>query len=245
MEAAMRRVARIVLVLGCLSHLGPAQDAKTRAEQIQQQRAATFKFPIKPDTDKVEQAIAWANEHRLLTLFSAGWKGFTPTIGGMINGSGVAGGIQFLRPELWGGNLIVRSSARLSTSQYQLYDLEVGLPRLLDEHAYLDFYARHRNYPQDAYYGTGPNSRVTGRSNYRLEDTSYDISTGLRPVRRLRLGIAGGLLQMNVGPGKNTRFISTDRVYDARQTPGGDAQSDFFRGGVLAHVDLRDSAYGP
>src|SRR5215203_5200723 len=101
MEAAMTRVAGFVLVLGCLSHVAPAQEAKTRAQQIQQQRAAIFKLPVEPDTDKVEQAIAWANERRLLTVFSAGWKGFTPTIGGMINGSGVAGGIQFLRPELW------------------------------------------------------------------------------------------------------------------------------------------------
>jgi outer membrane protein assembly factor BamA len=245
MEAQLTRPFRVCVSLLCFTCIASAQQPRTRAEEIQRQRDATFKAPLEPDTDKIEQALAWANEHRLLTLFSSGWNGLTPTIGGMINGSGMAGGIQFLRADLWGGDFVVRSSARLSTREYQLYDFEVGLPRLLNDRAYVDFYARRRNYAQVAYYGPGPTSSLNGRSNYRLEDTSFDISAGLRPFPRLRLGVVGGLLQVNVGPGTDRRYVSTERIYTSRQTPGIASQSDFLRSGVLAHLDLRDSPYGP
>jgi outer membrane protein assembly factor BamA len=239
------RTAFVFFFILCFTSPTSAQEPRTRAEQIQQQRDATFKAPLEPDTDKVEQALAWANQHRLLTLFSSGWHGLTPTIGGMINGSGLAAGIQFLRADLWGGDFVIRSSARFSTREYQLYDFEVGLPRLLNDHAYVDFYARHRNYAQVPYYGPGPTSRLDGRSNYRLEDTSFDVSAGVRPFPRLRLGVVGGALQVNVGPGTDPQFASTERIYSGRQAPGITAQSSFFRSGVLAHLDLRDSPYGP
>jgi outer membrane protein assembly factor BamA len=234
----------VFLSILCFTSAVSAQQPRTRTEEIQQQRDAVFKAPTEPDTDKVEEALAWANEHGLVSLFSVGFNGLTPTIGGLNNGSGLAGGIQFLRPDLRGGRFVFRSSARVSSNLFQLYDLEIGLPRLMKDRAYADFYVRHRNYPQVAYYGPGPDSRKEGRSSYRLEDTSYDLSIGLRS-RQLRLGVAGGYLQMNTGPGTDSRFISSEKVYGPQQAPGIDNQTDFLRGGIVAHLDLRDSPYGP
>jgi outer membrane protein assembly factor BamA len=50
---------------------------------------------------------------------------------------------------------------------------------------------------------------------------------------------------MNVGPGTDDRYASAETVYGPARTPGIDRQSHYLRGGVLAHVDLRDSPYGP
>jgi outer membrane protein assembly factor BamA len=236
---------RLMLLGLCCGCALQGQEPGTRAEQIQRQRAEIYKSPLEPDTDKVEEAIKWANDHKLLTLFSSGWKGVTPTLGGMINGSGFSSGIQYLRRDNWGGEFVIRSSARVSMRKYQLFDMELGLPRLLNDHAYVDFYARHRNYPQVAYYGPGPNSRRSGRSNYRLEDTSYDVSAGVNLFSHLRLGVTAGYLATNVGPGTDKRFVSTERIYGPVRTPGIDEQASFLRGGLLAHLDLRDSPYGP
>jgi hypothetical protein len=123
-----------------------AQTPSTRAGQIQQQRAELAKIPVAPDTDRVEQTIKWVEQNGALRLFSRGWKGLTPAIGGMINGSGFAGGLQFLQADFRDGAYVLRSSARVSTKEYQFYDLEMGLPRLANDHVFLDFYARHRNY---------------------------------------------------------------------------------------------------
>jgi outer membrane protein assembly factor BamA len=236
----MLRITALFLLIPAVAAM-----AQTRAAEIEKQRDATAKIPISPDRDKIEDVVSWANDHKLLTLFSVGYKGFSPILGGLVNGSGIAGGVQFLRRDFLNGKLILRSSARLTTRLYQLYDFEVGMPGIANDRVYLDFYARHRNYAQMPYYGPGAKSLRSGRSNYRLEDTSYDVSTGVRPFKQLRLGVTAGLLQMNVGPGASNEFVSTEKIYDARQAPGLDVQSDFARGGVLAHLDLRDSPYGP
>jgi hypothetical protein len=233
------------LLLGVLALTAYAQNVETRADEIRRQREAFHRSPVVKDTDPVEEGLKWAQQHGLMTIFSRGWKGVTPTFGGMINGSGFGTGLQFLRPDLRDGKLVVRTSARVSTRQFLLFDGEIGLPELLDNHVYFDVYARYRNYPQIAYYGPGARSNRNGRSNYRLEDNSFDVSTGVKPHPRLRLGIVGGLLRVNVGPGTDERFISAERIYSPRQAPGIEIQSDYVRGGVLAHIDLRDSPYGP
>lgn len=221
-----------------------AQDPATRAEQIQRQRGETFRSPIDDDTDMVEKAIMWANEHRLLEIFNRGFHGLVPTVGGTIAGGGFALGPQFLRTDLLGGRMIFRTSARFSTKFYQLYDLDVGLPRLLHGNVYADFYVRHRNYSQVPYYGPGPGSHKEGRTNYRLEDTQYDFSIGVRPLRWLRIGAVGGYYQPNVGPGTQDGIASTETVYSPAQAPGIDHQKDYLHGGFLTEVDYRDSIDG-
>ncbi len=218
---------------------------QTRAEQIQQQRLETLRTPVEPDNDIVERAVYWAYRNNLTQIFSTGWNGITPVFGGMINNSGLAFGAQYLRAGLLNGNLNVRTSARLSTNGFQLFDFETGLPRLADGKAYLDVYLRRRNYGQVDYYGPGPNSREEGRSYYRLEDFQADLSTGLRPTRWLRVGVAGGYYRPNVGPSSGPSLTSTERLYSPRLAPGIDRQTDYLRGGGLVQVDYRDNPYGP
>lgn len=217
----------------------------SRAEQIQQQREETYRSPYTPDEDPLERAIIWARDRKLLDVFSGSFFNVSPTIGGMVNGSGISLGAQFLRQDLFGGQLKLRSSARFSVLGAQLYDFEVGAPRLANDRGYLDLYIRHRNYPRLRYYGPGPRSRRTGGTNYRLEDTQYDLSIGVKPVNWMRVGVTGGYLQVNVGPGTDSGYPSTERVYSPQQTPGIDRQTDFLRGGGVVQIDYRDNPYGP
>lgn len=238
-----RQLSSVLILLAGAAHLW-SQEADTRAAQIEQQRSATSKSPLDPDTDRAEQTIAWLQKHQVMDVFTKGWNGFKPTLGGLVSGSGVGGGVQWQRRDLLDGNLVLRSSARISTSAYQLYDVELGMPSLAGDHAFLDMYVRHRNYPQLSYYGPGPRSRHSGRTDYRLEDTSYDLTGGIKPVSWLRLGGTAGFLQSNVGAGTDDRYASTERVYTPLQTPGIDRQTDFLRFGALAQVDLRDNPNG-
>ncbi|MGH9660779.1 MAG: BamA/TamA family outer membrane protein, partial [Bryobacteraceae bacterium] len=165
--------------------------------------------------------------------------------GGLASGSGFAVGPEYLRRDLAGGKVVFRSSARVSFKAYQKYDVELELPSLAGGRFFADFLATHRNYPRVNYYGPGPDSAKTGRSNFRLEDTTYDFRTGVQPLRRLKLGVTGGYAQINVGPGRDQRFISSEKIYTPQQAPGIDRQSDFLRGGVFAQFDWRDNPGGP
>ena len=234
-----------VLLLSMTCATLPAQQPQSRAEAIQEQRAATFRSPYKSDTDPVERAIEWAYDTGTYDILRYGWHGFHPTTGGLINRSGAAFGLQYLRRDMGPLRATLRSSGRISWRGYQLYDFEIGMPKLADDHAYADVYLRYRNYPGVNYYGPGPNSRKTGGTAYRLEDATFDFSMGVKPARILRMGIVGGYLRTNVGPDDDLRFVSTHLVYSPLVTPGIDRQSNFLRGGGLVQIDWRDNPAGP
>lgn len=118
-------------------------------------------------------------------------------------------------------------------------------PHFANDFLFFDFRSVRHNYPGLKYYGPGPDSKRCSRTDYRLEDTGVDGSFGLNPVRPLKLGVSGGYLFVNVGPGTDKRFASADQVFSPAQAPGIDVQTNFARYGVFAQIDYRDNPGGP
>lgn len=249
MRAPARLGLAVLLVLSGSRHAWTQQttsqpDAaanyETRAEQIQaaRKRKATA---LKPEvTSGTERFFVAFKEKRILERISYGIGGLRARIGGLVTGSGFAAGPEYFRDDLLDGRVVFRATTQFSTRLYQLYDVELTLPRLANGRAFASLQATHRNYPQMNYYGPGPDSEKTGRSNYRLEDTRSGVTAGVRPFRFTRFGVTGHALQVNVGPGTDPRFISTDGQFSGLQTPGINQQSDFLQGGLFAEFDYRD-----
>jgi outer membrane protein assembly factor BamA len=215
----------------------------TRADEIEsEQRAKAQK--LSPDlAGKAEHRFAQAQ--KLVERLFGVTGGFRPLIGNMVTGSGFAAGVEYYRPDLDDGNILFRTSARASIWKYERLDGEVSAPHLLSDHAFVDFLGVYRNYPSLNYYGPGPNSAKTGRSDFRLESSSFDFSAGVKPGRYLRMGITGGYLRVNVGPGTADEFASTEQIYTEAQAPGILHQSDFLRGGPFIQFDYRDHPLDP
>jgi hypothetical protein len=238
----MKRVFRVGLCLFAASYVAAAQqpEADTRAAQIEaerQKKAAALKPEV---VTPGEHRLLMVREKRILEKITYGVGGLRARIGALVTGSGFAVGPEYFRDDLANGNVVFRATTQFSTQRFQLYDVALAFPRLMNEHAFLDLHATHRNFPQMQYYGPGPDSQRTGRSNYRLEDTNYSFNLGVRPVRPFRLGVTGGFTEVNVGPGTRRQWISTERIYSPAQAPGIDHQTDFLQGGVFAQFDYRD-----
>lgn len=223
----------------------PAEQPNSRAEEIEAARRRKAQA-LKPEvTTGTESAMVQFKERRILEKFTYGVGGLRARIGALVTGSGFAVGPEYFRDDLRDGNIRFRATTQFSTRQYQLYDIELAFPKLFDNRGYFDLHATHRNYPQMQYYGPGPDSNRNGRSNYRLEDTNFSLNAGVKPVRHLRLGITGGFTEVNIGPGTDRRFISTERIYGPAAAPGIDRQTDFLQGGFFAQYDYRDVPGGP
>src|SRR5262249_40267389 len=95
------------------------------------------------------------------------------------------------------------------------------------------------------YYGAGPFSLKSGRSDYRLEDANVEVRPGFTLFRHVRAGAVGGYERVNVGPGHATQYISTERKYGPDTTPGIDNQTQFWRGGGFLEYDWRDRNWAP
>ena len=223
----------------------PSGSFATRTQVIEAERQRKA-AEIQPErVGRTEAALNFVKEHKLLERVTAGVAGVRVRLGGLITGSGLAAGPEYLRRDLLNGNMTFRAAAIASLRKYQLIDTELSFPKLAGDHYYLDLYAVHRNYPNINYYGPGPSSKKSGRSDYRLEDTAFDFTTGVKPVGPMKLGVTGGYLLVNTGHGTDPALISSERTFFPSTTPGIDRQSNFLRGGVFAQLDWRDNPGGP
>ena len=219
-------------------------EAQTREQELEERRRRDGGVHGDDESSKVERALDWADDHKVLDRLTRGIAGFRVVFGNLIPSSGFGLGPEYYRGDLRDGAIQFRTSVRASTRKSILAEAELAFPRLANQKAYVDLYTRWRNNASVPYYGPGPESRKTGRTAFRLEDAAYEVNAGLTPFRRARLGVMAGYLQTNVGPGDDSRYASTETVYSSANVPGLDKQSNFLRGGVLVGYDWRDNPGG-
>src|SRR5262245_28805744 len=241
----MRRIRTTIFAL--LLFVAPwdllAQD--TRAERLQEQRMKKSQNLQPPERSSLERFFYEFKERRILERYQAGFKGFHPLIGGLSTGSGWALGTQFRKAEILDGLIDFSVSGQASFAAYQKYEMNVEAPRLANEHLSLSFNFRQRNYPQEDFFGIGSGSEQENRTSFRLEDTQYTASLGVRPVKNLMLGARGGILNTNTASGTDRRFPSIEQVFTAATTPALETQPDYRFGGAFAQYDKRDAPFNP
>lgn len=253
-RVSMRHLATI----GCLSSVLLAQvygqavpsqetisgDSTSRAAEITRERQQKERT-IGPETNsKWEDSVIYIREAKLLERLTAGVAGFRLKLGGLATNGGFALGPEYLRTDIKDGRITFRAAAQASLKRFQKYDVEVAVPQLAGKWLSWNLYSVHHNYPQLQYYGSGPDSKKTGRSDFRLEDTGIDTTLGLHPMRNFTIAAQVGYLQNNIGPGTSKQFISADEQYTEANTPGITRQADFVRYGAFVQYDTRDRPGG-
>lgn len=232
----------MVLCLGAWGFVHGQTESRTSLIESARTEKAANQTPEKPPKletriESVENSVPY----RLLTAEDGLGVGF----GNVVPGSGFAAGPQYTRKGLWNGRLDVKLQARASKNESYLGRMDLSLPHLLGDRVSLDFSVAHRDISEMSYYGPGPDSRKTGRSDYRLEDTNVELRPEVRLYKGLRAGLIGSYLANNVGPGHSSRYISSDRQFGPNAAPGIDRQTNFWRGGGVLEYDWRDRASDP
>ncbi len=220
-------------------------EPETREAVIQAERDSKAESLTPDKPNKGEALLSRVKDDKILERLTSGFGGFRVKFGGLAPGAGMALGPEYFRDDLADGGLQVRAAAQMSFHGAQKLDFELVAPRLAGEKLEWSFQTVHHNYPSLDYYGPGPDSEKTGRSEYRLEDTAIDTTLVLKPVRNLKLGGSVGYLFVNTGPGGRDGIISADRQYSPAMTQGIDAQANALRYGAFAQIDYRDNPGGP
>lgn len=236
-------LATLALFVVCVDLRAQAPPA-TREQEISHERDKK-EATLEPETvTKTENFLRNFRDQKYLERFSAGFNGFRVKLGNMVTGGGFAIGPEYYREDLLNGSLTARASAQISTRAYQKYETELIAPKLANSKLQLSLLGSHRNYGGINYYGNGPDSSKSGRSNYRLEDTAVDGILAAKPWRGVKFGTSLGYLLVNVGPGTDDRFVSSDQIYPPSVAPGIDTQTNFLRYGFFAQYDYRDDPNG-
>ncbi|HWQ55130.1 MAG TPA: BamA/TamA family outer membrane protein [Bryobacteraceae bacterium] len=170
--------------------------------------------------------------------------GFAPILGGLPPSSGIAGGVEYRHPSLARGAASLNVRAIGSVNLYEHLDVRLGLPPLESRHLFAELRLRYRNYPEEGFWGLGPDSRKDDRTSFRKEDVDYSGAFGVHPVPWLRAGAIVGFLNVNTGPGKDTPEPSTEELFLPGDVPALDRQPHFRHTGGFAEVDYRKGPAG-
>jgi hypothetical protein len=234
---------RIVVFVAALAPAMLGQSSRTEVIEKERDKKSA---ELKPEESSgTERALVQVQERRLIERFTYGIHGVRIRLGGLPTGQGFALGPEYFRPDLADGKVAVRAGVSGSIGRAVVMDAAVQFPRLAGGRMFASLGSSYSNLPRLDYYGPGPDSEKTGRSQYRLEVTRAVGEAGFRVMRHLSIGAKGGYLATNTGPGNNDRFIATDQQFSPVTTPGLDRQTNFLTGGAFVHIDYRDNALGP
>jgi outer membrane protein assembly factor BamA len=189
--------------------------------------------------------------------------GITPTIGTVTGGSGPALGARWDGHRMFGSPLDISLSGQVSTRRYQSYGLQLGRlekqdstyrleqigKRLFTEFNetggkepgavyYLDL--NYDRFPQEEFYGIGPDSLVSNRSDYRYHSTTVEGVTGVQLNRWLGWSARAGLVQVAIGPGSDTRYPDTQELFAPSAAPGLTDRLNYVRLATGLLADYRD-----
>jgi len=235
----------LLLSLSWSLQASPQSTTETRIEQIETARDEK-EANLKPEAEpKLERNITSVEHGLPYKLLTSEFHGFGLRLGGIGPSAGIAVGPQYTRRDLLGGKLSFKAGASASIRRSYATGVSATYGGLLGGRAYLTFDAAHRNLSEVPYYGAGPDSEKSGRSDYRLEDTTLDFRPNVKLARHLLLGGDAAYIKVNIGPGHSTRYISTERQYAPETTPGINDTTKFWRGGGLLEYDWRDRDWSP
>lgn len=233
----------LAIYLGaCASLFAQAQSRADLIEAARSEKEANLTPESPPKGEVRVEAVENSVPYRLL---QGQLNGFGVGFGNIVPGAGFAAGPDYTNSTLWGGRLAASVQARFAVNQSYLGTVELSLPHLFNDRAFVEFTTTHRNVSEMPYYGAGPDSRKTGRSDYRLGDTNVELRPGVRIYKGLSASLIGSYLAVNVGPGHSTNYISSDEQFAPSVAPGIDRQTNFWRGGAAVQYDWRDSVSDP
>jgi hypothetical protein len=223
---------------------GPAPEGQSQADIWRQQRLAKLPKVVPYRQTGLERGLLWV-ETTGMKLLTYSVFGFRPKIGGLPTGGGFALGTQYRLAKSTGPRPDLDGSAVWSMRGYQRYEARFGKVEREDRGALLYADVRHRNYPQEDFFGLGPQSRVSNRTDFRLKDTTYDGVLGYRVAPWLSTSFRFGYLDVRIGRGTDSRFPDTQQRFTDATAPGLAVQPNFFHLNYTLSLDGRDVPGNP
>ena len=249
----MTGLSRVVV---CLFTLVPVlfsqQSARSRAEEIEEQRGKKAAHLTPEVVSNAERNVLEFREKRILEKLTYGIGGLRARFGALVTDP-ASPSVLNISGMTWPAGTC--ASARLHSSPRSCISCTTSNSRFPSSRATTRFSScmqRIEIFLRWTTMARDPNQRRPAEQIIRLEDTDFSFASGVRPNRQLRMGATGGFTEINVGPGTNDRFASTDQTYapsadgSRRDVAVGiDRQTDFLSGGVFAQYDYRDIPGGP
>jgi hypothetical protein len=251
-RARAHTVLAVTMLLGLFhgSALAQSQPANTQ-ESSQSTGAASEAKGFFPEPGFIEHALKWVPLRVRLAPEEGGTpkNGFYPELSNMPTGSGWISAGPGYRRSLFGGRALLDGSAALSWRSYKMAQARFELPRLAEGRVTAGSQVRWQDLTQVTFFGEGPVTPESDRSEYRIKSTNVVGYVAVRP--RVWLSVGGKLGWLNRpsilppagsferGNPDTAEAFPDDVVYTLQEQPS------FMHGDVSIAVDTRDHRSHP
>lgn len=225
----------------------------SRAEAWQQRRRGKAEELSPPQRPSVEAGLYWLEANYIVERIQAGWHSFHPVFGGLPTGSGLGLGFRFIDEAvgtIWidedaPNRVDVAFGAVGSFKSYALVDGEVALRNLGGAPLNARLAALYRNYPQEDFFGIGPDSREADRTTFLLRAADLGVDVWWQRPGWLRIGGGAAIIDADTGRGTDSRFPSIEETFTGLEAPGLGSDLSFLRNRAFVEVDWRDAEFNP
>ncbi|MDP9171405.1 MAG: outer membrane protein assembly factor [Acidobacteriota bacterium] len=230
----------------CAQDAAPADTRAGQIEAARQAKAAAIQ-PEKPASLVGKSESIFSKAFKVWNVSRVGEHGLSLRLGGLPDGSGLALGPDYVfkMGELYNPDLIWDSYVVGSLQGYYRAQTGIELPRLLNEHAFVSATAFRFDFPRLAYYGEGPDTRETGRTDYRMQENQVGVRGGFRLSHSLRAGAEGSFQSIDIRRGTAPGIAQTASTYQIPVVEGQARNANFFLGGFFLQYDSRDAPLNP
>jgi len=233
-------VILFLILLLPVSGTASAQEPETREEADRQRREQQAASATAYKPNGLERALDFAEDKAIFLLDR---EGFHPKLGSLTTGSGFAYGIGFRDRDLFSNQGALEIWAAGSIKRYWATEVRMTFPRLANNHLHLEAWGSRRDYPQENFFGLGPDSNRDDRSDYAIRTDHFGGRAGVRPVSHLLVGGAMEYLKPVLAAGQNDNFPDVPVVFPPSDVPGIDSRSNFMRSAAFVEVDYREPLY--
>lgn len=240
------RALSAVMMTALLAAPAAAQqsDGTTSTASTGPDAAAATTTPPAPDADRsfVDKAKDWAEETQMVERLSGDIDGWYPRLGGMTRGGGFAIGPGY-RTHL--GNVLVDLSAGISIKSYKSADVKVRWLNAFDGRVELWTNYRFEDFPQEDFFGMGPDSSLDARTSYDFDSSEVTVLAHVKPLQWFHVGTEIGYMSPEIGPGTDRDYPSTELLFADAEAPGLFEQPNFLHSTFFAEIDYRDAPNRP
>jgi hypothetical protein len=246
------RLSTLVFVVLGLASSATGQEPPNRAAVLDAAREERVAQSSPPERSSTERGLYWYDNQYVLAKLFGGWKGIHLAGGDFPAGAGMKFGVGFdkaLTSDDADPNLPNRADitarAAYSTRGYMRVSAGLNLRNLGGAPIDVNVLGQYYEFPQEDFFGIGPDSLDSNRTNYLLDSAEAGAAVRWRPAKVWDFGAGGWFLTPSIGRGTDTRFPSTGQQFNPATIPGFLQQPDFLRGDLSAALDWRDNPAHP
>ena len=232
--ACLLRPVFVVFFLAVSAIPGFAQtqagEPETRAELLRREREAKQNAAEPYAPSGLERAIDFG-ETKIASMFNR--DGVYSSIGSLTTGSAFSYRAGYRDRSLVHGRGTLDGWAGRSVKGYWAVELRSSYPLLYEDTLSLEGYGRRFTYPQEEFFGVGPDSERANQATYTQEATLFGTQLGWKPTRRFTLGGGVEHYQPTIRAGEG-RPPSIDEIFPPPEREGFGVELSYLRS--LAHV---------